>query len=398
MVSFAIAYSCFEMPRIITYSLKLSSSNSDEYYQTISVFADYWLDHIKNKAKDMLTGFREYLDKTGLPNRSEDEAAFELLALGVFLHEYREQAHGSPGWSRDLLIFLADSRVRWPKSELITKKITGLINGVTNSLPKNRRDKPNELLELIVWLKSSGENPKAERFQQWYEFTQAGAASTLEKVLHICLTLSSEFMQASTKSLGKYTELVDTYLTTSALEHRWKYDAPFVSRSRSEYHLGMVGTEILNKVYRQRFLLADRKIVIVPPCMSAPEKKCEAMESPFGAKCNSCSPSCRVNQITRMGEKYNFDVFIIPDDMKTFTTRKGLKTNGLVGVSCALTNWNGGWETSSLHIPAQGMLLDYVGCKYHWDRTGFPTDCNLKQLQALLGISTGGQALKPQKG
>jgi len=382
------------MARIITYSLKLSSSNSDEYYQTISAFAEYWLNQIKFKARGILTGFRDYLDKAGIPDRTEDEVAFEFLALGVFLQQYHEEAHGLPEWSFHVLTFLADLRGRWPKSEVITKKITGWVNGLIKSLP-NRKANGNEIQELIAWLKSGGENIKAERFQQWRDFTQASVIPTSNQVFRICLNLSSEFEQAGMKSLGKYTEMVDTYLRTSAIEHRWRYDASLVSKSRPEYHLGMLGTEILNKIYRKNFLLTDRKIVIVPPCMSAPEKKCKATETSFGAKCNSCTPSCRVNQITRLGDKYGFNVFIIPDDMKKFNTRIGMETIGLIGISCALTNWNGGWETNSLDIPAQGMLLDFVGCKYHWDRVGFPTDCNLKKLQAILGISPNNALIKP---
>jgi hypothetical protein len=30
-----------------------------------------------------------------------------------------------------------------------------------------------------------------------------------------------------------------------------------------------------------------------------------------------------------------------------------------------------------LGIPAQGLLLDYSGCSYHWDKKGIPTDLNL---------------------
>jgi hypothetical protein len=53
---------------------------------------------------------------------------------------------------------------------------------------------------------------------------------------------------------------------------------------------------------------------------------------------------------------------------------------GVVGVSCALTNWSGGWDADALGIPAQGVLLDYVGCAYHWDAAGIVTDMNLKKL------------------
>jgi hypothetical protein len=60
---------------------------------------------------------------------------------------------------------------------------------------------------------------------------------------------------------------------------------------------------------------------------------------------------------------------------------------GVVGISCVLTNPSGGWETKDLGIPAQGVLLDYCGCPWHWHEEGFPTDINLRQLLAVIGIN-----------
>ena len=381
------------MHRIITYSLRLSSLNSDEYYQTISSFTDYWLAHLKHKARNILINFRDYLHQAGFPNRTDDEVAFEFLALGVLLQEYLGKAQELPEWLFHLRIFLVDLPARWSKLEGLTKKATGLVNGLIKLLIGNNF-KGEDIPGLISWLKSNGETIKAERFSQWYEFLRTSVNPKYAEVLRICIDLSYEFKRSGIESLGKYTEMVDTFLITAALEHRWKYDAPLVSKSGTEYHLGMLGTEILNRVNRQIFLNTTQKIVIVPPCMRAPKKKCKASETSFGARCNFCTPSCRINQITKMGGKYGFDVFTIPDDMKTFT-KAGIKDKfGLVGISCVLTNWNGGWETSSLDLPAQGILLDYVGCKYHWDRKGFPTDCNLGKLKTLLGISPAEQELE----
>ncbi len=149
----------------------------------------------------------------------------------------------------------------------------------------------------------------------------------------------------------------------------------------------MLGTEILSRAYRQRFLSAKRKIVIVPPCMRAqPEEKCKAIQTPFGAKCQACTPSCRVHQITKLGEKRGFEVYMIPDELRVFGSGAGDGSLGVVGVACALTNWGGGWDADSIGVPAQGLLLDHVGCKYHWDRKGILTDINLPQLAKILGI------------
>jgi hypothetical protein len=150
----------------------------------------------------------------------------------------------------------------------------------------------------------------------------------------------------------------------------------------------MLGSEILNRAYRQRFLASRKKVVIVPPCMRAkPEGECKALVTPFGAKCQACTPTCRVHQVTKLGEKTGFEVFIIPDELHVFGSGTANQGLGLVGVSCVLTNWSGGWEADEMNIPAQGILLDYVGCKYHWDKKGFPTDTNLTKLQEVMGVA-----------
>jgi hypothetical protein len=107
----------------------------------------------------------------------------------------------------------------------------------------------------------------------------------------------------------------------------------------------------------------------------------------MGSKCQGCTPDCRVNQITQLGEEQGFAVYIIPDQLRVFQSGGESGSLGVVGVSCALTNWSGGWEADEMNIPAQGILLDYVGCKYHWDKKGFPTDTNLTKLQEVMGVA-----------
>jgi hypothetical protein len=121
-----------------------------------------------------------------------------------------------------------------------------------------------------------------------------------------------------------------------------------------------------------------------------PEEQCKAVSTPFGARCQACTPACRVHQLTRLGDKKGFDVFIMPDELRVFTAggagggSGGPGPVGVIGVSCALTNWSGGWDVDGLGVPAQGLLLDYPGCSYHWDKKGIPTDINFKELEELL--------------
>ncbi len=173
----------------------------------------------------------------------------------------------------------------------------------------------------------------------------------------------------------------------SAPKRGWHYDAEFVSRTRPEYHLGLLGTQVLNRAFRQRFVATTQRIVIVPPCMRLqPEEQCKAVATPLGARCQACTPACRVHQLTRLGEKQGFAVFIMPDELRVFNAGGNNSRGqvGVVGVSCALTNWSGGWDVDELGIPAQGLLLDYCGCSYHWDKHGIPTDINFKQLEEII--------------
>jgi len=155
----------------------------------------------------------------------------------------------------------------------------------------------------------------------------------------------------------------------------------------------MVGAEILNRAYRQAFLSARRKAVLLPPCMrQQPEEKCQARSTALGAQCAHCTPGCRVHQVTLLGDKYGFAVFMLPDDLAVFSSKEGGPPSagvgdlGVVGVSCVLTNAPGGWKTHALGVPAQGVLLDYCGCHYHWHKEGFPTDLNIRQLLRVMGI------------
>jgi hypothetical protein len=152
-----------------------------------------------------------------------------------------------------------------------------------------------------------------------------------------------------------------------------------------------LGTEILNRVYRDRFAATEQKLVIVPLCLRTPPEgmECQAERTLLGARCRGCHPPCRVNQLTRLGQQQGFLVCCIPDDelakVCLASGQAGRRDLGVMGISCALTNWSAGWEAERLGLAAQGLLLDYPGCRQHWHPHGVPTDTNLRRLRTLLG-------------
>ena len=374
------------MTRIITYSLCMGMADSNEYYKEIQAFAETWSGKAIREVADPIAKFREYRRLHGESDRSEAEYAFELLALGVLLREHGGEAAKLPAWSIFALKKLMAVQSRWPRWENLIKNLRGWVGWIVRR-PNGVEAGAGAIDRMVVWLRANGEDGRSNRLAQWQNYVESMGAHATKELISLCLTLADDFAIASQGVLGKYTEGVDHFLSEIAPRYMCRYDAGLVSRTRLEYHLGMLGTELLNRSYWRRFLSTRQKVVILPPCMRAqPDAVCMAVATSFGAKCQDCTPTCRVHQITKLGEKKGFTAFMIPDELRVFGAGEKKADFGVVGVSCALTNWGGGWDTDELGIPAQGVLLDYVGCKYHWDEQGIPTDTNINQLLEVLGV------------
>ena len=146
----------------------------------------------------------------------------------------------------------------------------------------------------------------------------------------------------------------------------------------------------MNRAFREAFLKTKKRILFVPPCMSAPQDgQCQAVDTPLGARCAACTPSCQVHQATKLGQKLGVDVYMIPDSFSPLGSDgsgAGRTDVGVIGVSCPLTITAGGWEMKRMGIPAQGLLLDHCGCHWHWDPDkGIVTEINFRKLTEILG-------------
>jgi len=259
----------------------------------------------------------------------------------------------------------------------------------------------------LNWLAATGDfSQEVKRLRVWQEFLASRRPEQASNDLAEAIAFAAWFETRSQAVLGRYTPQVEQFLTQVHPGYRWREDVVFCGRRQIEYHLNMVGTEILNRVFHREFLETAQKVVLVPPCMRAqPDDKCQAQSTGLGARCMGCTPGCRVHQLTKLGEKLGFGVLMLPEELRVFSAGgMSMKDNGkfgIVGISCALTNAPGGWETKELGVPAQGVLLDYCGCRYHWHKRGISTDINIGQLVRVLGIKRtseephelGGQAI-----
>ena len=384
----------------ITYSLRDGQKRSDQYYKQISDITDEVLAEAENRAKTLLDSFQTYLQDTNREAlRIRSEYAFELLTLGVLWRVYAGYSLGLSRTSKRLLEWLLRQR----KKIIILKPVIDIFRGVlaefilpsTNSqsgrIPAPKKENLDHLLD---WLSASGDfKEEVKRLSAWRDFLTNQDPEEIVKNLNIAISYAAWFDKRSMAVLGHYTPHVDQFLEKSIPDYRWREDKIFCGRQRVEYHLNMIGAEILNRTMRDRFLDTERKIVLLPPCMKAKfDDGCEATPTNFGERCAACTPDCRVHQVTQLGKKYGFDVLIMGPELSAFSDNKKAKPTmdssvGIIGASCPLTNVTGGWETRDLGVPAQGILLDYCGCPWHWDLgRGLSTDINFNQLLRLLDI------------
>lgn len=384
------------MAEVITYSLRNGRPRSDAYYEDVAVFTDEVLVEAENRVCTLVEAFQLYLQQTGRENpRSFAEYAFEVLTLGVLWQIYAGKTTDLAQASQGLLVSLTRWRQKYRALKPVLDPVRGVLANLFLARPHSRtasRPTLDNLDQLLRWLAATGDfKEEVKRLTMWRDFLADELPTKVAQNLETAISWASWFETHSQTALGRYTPHVEQFLNNTHPGYRWREDAIFCGRQRVEYHLNMVGTEILNRAFREQFLTTEQKVLLVPPCMRAkPDHQCEAKTTPFGQRCAACEPSCRVHQVTKLGEKYGFEVLIMPHELSVLAGGKMKSATdgrmGLVGVSCPLTNVTGGWETKYLGIPAQGVLLDYCGCPWHWHREGIATDINFNQLLRVLDL------------
>jgi hypothetical protein len=384
---------------VITYSLRDGQRQSNQYYRDVATFTDQVLTEAKDRIGPPVEAFQLYLERTSRETpRTFPEYAFELLTLGVLWLVYAGNAIGLAKAPQRALTSLVRLRQRGD----CLKPGADFLRGVLGTLflsPDGRHptESPTPALghlnRLLDWLAATDIfSQEVKRLRVWRDFLSGQLPAEATESLSAAISFAAWFKARSEAVLGRYTPCVERFLVEIHPTYRWREDAIFCGRRRVEYHLNMVGTEILNRAFREPFLGTVRKMVLLPPCMKAqPDDECQAHLTPFGARCAGCTPGCRVLQLTELGKRLGFEILILPDELSVFSSGTVKPVNGdtvgIVGVSCVLTNPSGGWETRDLGLPAQGVPLDYCGCRYHWHKEGIPTDISVDQLLRVLGIS-----------
>jgi len=379
----------------VTYSLKPESTNSEEYYSDVRSFTDTVLQKASGSLLPLVQEFKDYLRTYNLENiRETEEYILELLSFGILWRSYAHLA-----LSVKAAPFITMARMaEWRKKHRRIKPFIDFSKGILTTLfllPKSsgKAEAPVPKLEQIdhvcKWFEATGEfREQALRFIRWRAFWGTRKADELFRIFAAIEEFTKWFDISSAETLGKYTEDVQNFIENADKDYRWREDRIQCSRTRLEYHLNMVGAELMNRAFKADFLETKERVVLVPGCMRGKsEEECEAVKVKEGLICRGCLSECRVNHLREMGKRHNFEVYIIPhaSDLSLWSPHEGRPKRGVIASACVTTLVEGGWELKRYDVPAQCVLLDYSGCKKHWCRKNnhLPTMFNVRELRRI---------------
>jgi uncharacterized protein len=382
----------------LTYSLRGAGRSSDRYYRDVAILADDMLHLRKHTIEPMLERYMEWIGSEARePQRSELEYSHDILTLGVMWRLYGGRAQRVPLPVASMLCGMYRFRRRFPKMKPWIDPLRGLLASrfLSGSEASDRGETtpcPYALHKLLLWMDATGEyREEVSRLHNLIDYLSGLDVYEREWYLENALRYSDEFFDRATQRLGEYTAWVDDWRQHSAPAHHNREDYLFCDRKREEYHLSMLGAELMNRSFLRQYRETGARAVLLPACMRGENAAhCMARREGLDMICTGCTKDCRINQLDAIAAKQGAGVHIIPhssDFTRWLRTWAEGRDIGVVGVACVLHLITGGLELRSLGIPAQCVLLDECGCAQHWDPEGRQTDLNEKKLEQSLTIS-----------
>ncbi len=379
------------MRNISTYNLK-EQGNSAKYYKDISQFTNLVIKKIKDEFSNYITEYSFY-HKLDEPKYMNEEKCLELLTWAIYFNNYNTKAHKSNRILENILLKLKLIRKKYSHMKKVVDPICGLVITINELLSHfiNRDTKAIKVSHkrLLTWLESTGEfEQEVKRIEKWYAFYLKLNEENKEEFNQKLISLAVWFENNSKLQLGNYTSKVESFLSNNNRNWLLNENQYFIHKKRVEYHLNMVGAEILNQVYKSDFQKVENKIILLPKCMKIDKRNCQAKKQTIGKLCMGCNQNCNINIIKNQAAQYNYKTIVVGHESSLADNKKIKRAFGdksaIIGVACILHLINGGWKLKNANIPAQCVLLNYSGCKKHWREKDIPTEINLDSLRNIM--------------
>lgn len=386
------------------YSLTGKPGFSGTYQETLSDFGRFMRSEMETRLGTFVDQYMNFQEKQGETVSGDREVfLFEALMLGVFWNTYGGYAAGSGNSAISLMQQTASLRSHGGLKRKAADIIRGALAYRLLEKPSDRSrflfPDPRGLARLIAWMKATGEfHREAARLETWKNFLEQMGDTSAFVTLSVFRGFARWFSHESLLVLGPFTEGVTRFVAVAANAYPLREDKISVLRSRTEYHLNMLGADIYNRAMKPGFDNCSERIVLLPACMKLNGgKKCQSAIRDGSEICTGCTAECNINVIRKLGKKHNFGVEIIRHS-SALTAGNSFKRPGtaFVGVACAATVIAGGLELRKHEVPAQCVLLNHSGCR-HWSNKPVATSLNISELMNRLGIETDQQPVQEVK-
>lgn len=391
------------------YYLPGEGKNSDAFYSKLQDFSSLVCAKGMSDLAPFIDDYHNFLYcSEDAVVESNEELVFQVLMAGVFGMVYTDRSLQLPAWVGHFMLSLSGLRSQYPKYKPTIDRLKGILltryfQPFKGEPMRGSLNSAAEFQSLITYLASSGEfKQESIRLRKLANFTQSLPSGKSKQFFLKTARYARWFQLESKIVFDDETYGVTKFLYKQHPDYAWREDVLFTGRAEVEYHLNIVGAELMNKAFRPAFLKTKQKVVLVPACMREKAgSDCKAVTHGMDMQCTRCSSLCEVNKLMKKGVAEGFQVAIIPhssDFTKWLERWQNNPDIGVVGVACVLNLLTGGYETKNLGIASQCVFLDYCGCQNHWNTTGAPTKCNLKQLSGLLtptGIKQSSHQVMP---
>ena len=260
----------------ITYSLREKYYNSNLFYDKLSSFTKNIEKDIDYTCGKYIKNYMNFLDKNHVENmRTELEYYMEILMIGVLWKNYINRAVNLKIVPKNILIFLSHLR-NLENIKTYVDKNRGIMETIFLNKEDNKIANTNtgNFKKLIGYLEATGDfKEEIKRLKNWEEYFKIKNDKEIKEIISLSLQLETIFERKAKVELGIYTKRVNDFLTLA--DEKYKYREDYISciKSEVEYHFNMVGAEIMNNAYKDQFIEAKEKRLLLPACMRAQDEK-----------------------------------------------------------------------------------------------------------------------------
>jgi len=381
--------------KYLTYNLEKEITGKD-YYTHIQKFIDEFISDLPKGYKAILGDYKLFVTGNKIEDlRTNYEYIYDLLFIGVAYKIYLPNALRI----NKLKTIIFTKLIKLRKINGYTKEVSDRIRGILatwllseTQIPDEFYNIDNDFELLEMWLEATNEfKEEVKRLRIFINYLKQKDEFEKEEIIEKLIKVTDSFVEKGEKELSVYTKNVNKFIEKNINNYKWKEDYIFCGRKEVEYHLSMVGAELLNRAFKQNYKQTKKRALLLPACMrEKPAELCKAKKMGLDFLCTGCSDTCKINSIKKQVKEYECDTYIIPhsSDFSNWLKKWENTTEiGVIGVACPLNLMQGGLELRALNIPSQCVLLDYCGCKNHWCKEGIATGINNTQLLSTVKIA-----------